>query len=274
MTGIKHIVAHLEGGAHDAAVLKLSGTLAGRLGAALEGVFANVPPFVPASIDGMLTPQIIEAQQNIYKQRAEAAKKAFAGLAMPQGKATWTVVEGMTADAVLARARYADLTVVAQPAPEETDAATDYDSPAEIVMGAGRPVLMVPYAGNFADVGKRVLAAWSGTRESARALADALPLLTASSDVTVLTVNPHGDAGTMEADVKRWLGQHGVNAKTRVARTQDIEVGDVLLSAAADLSADLIVMGAYGRSRLRELILGGATHSIFRHMTAPVLMSH
>ncbi|MFO0987251.1 MAG: universal stress protein [Alphaproteobacteria bacterium] len=274
MTGIKHIVAHLEGGAHDAAVLKLSGTLAGRFGAALEGVFASVPPFVPASIDGMLTPQIIEAQQNIYKQRAEAAKKAFAGVAVPQGKAIWTQVEGMTADAVLARARYADLTVVAQPAPEETDAATDYDSPAEIVMGAGRPVLIVPYAGNFPDVGKRVLAAWSGTRESARALADALPFLGASSDVTVLTVNPHGETAAMEADIKRWLGEHGVNAKTRVAHTQDIEVGDVLLSAAADLSADLIVMGAYGRSRLRELILGGATHSIFRHMTAPVLMSH
>jgi nucleotide-binding universal stress UspA family protein len=274
MTGIKHIVAHLEGGAHDAAVLKLSATLATRFGAALEGVFVNVPPFIPASIDGMLTPQIIEAQQNIYKQRAEAAKKALANIALPQGKATWTMVEGMTADAVLLRARYADLTVVAQPAPEETDAATDYDSPAEIVMGAGRPVLMVPYAGNFPDVGKRVLAAWSGTRESARALADALPFLAASSDVTVLTVNPHGDAAAMEADVKRWLGQHGVTAKTRVAHTQDIEVGDVLLSAAADLSADLIVMGAYGRSRLRELILGGATHSIFRHMTAPVLMSH
>ncbi len=274
MTGIKHIVAHLDGGAHDAAVLKLSATLAGRFGAALEGVFANVPPFIPASIDGMLTPQIIEAQQNIYKQRAEAAKNALGAVKLAKGAPVWTQVDGMAAEAVLARARYADLTVLAQPAPEETDAATDYDSPAEIVMGAGRPVLMVPYAGNFPDVGKRVLAAWSGTRESARSLADALPFLAASSDVTVLTVNPHGDAAAMEADVKRWLGEHGVNAKTRVAHTQDIEVGDVLLSAAADLSADLIVMGAYGRSRLRELILGGATHSIFRHMTAPVLMSH
>ncbi len=274
MPGIKHIVAHLEGGAHDAAVLKLSGTLAGRFGAALEAVFVSVPPFIPASIDGMLTPQIIEAQQNIYKQRADAAKKALANVALPQGKAHWTMLEGMVGDAVLSRARYADLTILAQPAPEESDAATDYDSPAEIVMGAGRPVLMVPYAGSFPDVGKRVLAAWSGTRESARALADALPFLTTAGEVTVLTVNPRGDAAAMEADVKRWLGEHGVTAKTRVAHTQDIEVGDVLLSAAADLSADLIVMGAYGRSRLRELILGGATHSIFRHMTAPVLMSH
>jgi nucleotide-binding universal stress UspA family protein len=274
MPGIKHIVAHVDGGAHDDAVLKLSATLAGRFGAGLEAVFANVPPFIPASIDGILTPQIIEAQQAIYRQRAEAAKTTLATVRLPQGKPIWTQVDGLAADAVIARARYADLAVLAQPAPEETDAATDYDSPAEIVMSLGRPVLMVPYAGTYADAGKRILAAWSGTRESARALADALPFLAGASEVTVLTVNPEGEAGPMEADLKKWLGAHGIKGKTRVAHTKEIEVGDVLLSAAADLSADLIVMGAYGRSRLRELVLGGATHSIFRHMTAPVLMSH
>jgi nucleotide-binding universal stress UspA family protein len=274
MPGIKHIVAHVEGGPHDSAVLKMSAALAGRFGAGLEAVFANVPPFIPASIDGILTPQIIEAQQAIYRERAKAAKALVDTVKLAQGKPVWTEVEGLAADAVIARARYADLAVLAQPAPEESDAATDYDSPAEIVMSLGRPVLMVPYAGTFADTGKRVLAAWSGTRESARALADALPFLAGASEVTVLTVNPEGDAGSMEADLKRWLTAHGVKGKTRVAHTKDIEVGDVLLSAAADLSADLIVMGAYGRSRLRELVLGGATHSIFRHMTAPVLMSH
>jgi nucleotide-binding universal stress UspA family protein len=180
----------------------------------------------------------------------------------------------MAADAVLSRARFADLAVLAQPGPEDSGAATDFDSPAEIVMGAGRPVLMVPYAGTFVDAGKRVIAAWNGTRESARALADALPFLVGASEVTVLSVNPDRDDAAMESDLKRWLGVHGIKGKTRIAHTKDLEVGDVLLSAAADLSADLIVMGAYGRSRLRELILGGATHSIFRHMTAPVLMSH
>jgi nucleotide-binding universal stress UspA family protein len=274
MPGIKHIVAHLDGGAHDGAVLKLSATLAGRFGAGLEAVFANVPPFIPASIDGMLTPQIIEAQQGIFRARAAAARKAFDGVTLPQGKPTWTEVDAVTARAVIARARYADLAVLAQPAPEESDAAIDYDAPAEIVMGLGRPVLMVPYAGTFPDAGKRILAAWNGTREAARAFADALPFFTAAAEVTVLTVNPAGDAARMEADVKRWLMQHGVRGTTRIANTEAIEVADVLLSAAADTSADLIVMGAYGRSRLRELILGGATHGILRHMTAPVLMSH
>jgi nucleotide-binding universal stress UspA family protein len=274
MLGIKHIVAQVGGDSHDTAVLTLAAALAGRFGAGLEAVFAEVPPFIPASIDGLLTPQIIEAQQRIYRGRAEAAKKALAAVSLPHGKPAWSQVEGLVSDAVIARARYADLAVLPQPGPDESDAATDYDSPAEIVMGLGRPVLMVPYAGTFPDAGKRILAAWSGTRESARAFTDALPFLAGASEVTVLTVNPHGDAAAMEADLKRWLTQHGVKGKTRVANTKEIDVGDVLLSAAADLSADLIVMGAYGRSRLRELILGGTTHSIFRHMTAPVLMSH
>jgi nucleotide-binding universal stress UspA family protein len=273
MPGIKHIVVHLDGGAHDAAVLKLAGALAGRFGAALEAVFANVPPFIPASIDGVMAPQIIEAQQAILRKRAAAAKAALAAVTLAH-KPAWTELDARAADAVIARARFADLAVIAQPAPDESDAATDYDAPADIVMALGRPVLMVPYAGRFADAGKRILAAWNGTRESARALSDALPFLATASAVTVLTVNPEGDTARMEADLKRWLAGHGIKAETRTARTRDIEVGDVLLSAAADLSADLIVMGAYGRARLRELILGGATHSILRHMTAPVLMTH
>jgi len=274
MPGIKHIVAHVDGGARDAAVLTLSAALAGRFGAGLEAVFAKVPPFIAASSDGMVTPQIIEAQLAIYRKRAAAAKSALGAVQLAQGKPVWTEVDGMAGDAVIARARFADLAVLAQPAPEDSDTPSDYDTPADVVMALGRPVLMVPYAGRFADVGKRILVAWNGTRESARAFADALPFLATAGVVTVLTVNPEGETGRMQADLKRWLAGHGVKGETRVAHTHDIEVGDVLLSAAADMSADLIVMGAYGRSRLRELILGGATHSILRHMTAPVLMAH
>lgn len=274
MNQIKRIVAHVEGGAHDGAVLRLASALAERHGAAVEAVFANVPPYVPASIDGILTPQIIETQRALYAQRAEAAKKAMGALSLPEGRRSFVTVEGLAASAVIQRGRYADLVVVAQPAPEESDAVTDYDLPAEIVMSVGRPVLIVPYAGTFADCGKRVLVAWSDRREAARALADALPFLVGASEVTLLTVNPEEGAAADEAGVKAWLAAHGIKGNVRKAHTKEIEVGDVLLSTAADLSVDLIVMGAYGRSRFRELILGGATHDIMKHMTAPVLMSH
>jgi len=274
MTCLKQILVHVEGGARDASVLKLAEALAKRFDARIEAVFANVPPFVPASIDGMLAPQIIEAQRAIYARRANAAQAALRALTLPESRLKWTNVDGLPADAVVSRGRLADLTVIAQPSPEESDVVADYDLPADAVMALGRPILVVPYAGTFTDAGKRILVAWRDSRESARALADALPFLAFASEVTVIMVNPEEPAASVEAGLSAWFAAHGIKSSIRIARTEEIGVSDVLLSAAADLSADLIVMGAYGRSRLRELVLGGATHGILKHMTAPVLMSH
>src|SRR5262249_22564006 len=189
-------------------------------------------------------------------------------------KPFWTALDGPAIDVMIARARFADLAVIGQPPPEETDAVTDYDLPAELVMGLGRPVLIVPHAGEFSDVGRRVLIARAGTRESRRAAWDALALLDGKSQVTVLMVNPKGATASSEGDMRAWYTRHGITADIRVVQSQEMEVGTVLLSTAAELSCDLVVMGAYGRSRLRELILGGATHSMLKRMTVPVLMSH
>jgi len=275
MGPITRIAVHVDGGARDAAILRLAFHLAGRFGAELEAVFAKIPPFIPASVDGILTPQIVEAQQSIYLQRAENARKALEAAAQGSSvKPIWTAIDGPAAEVMIGRSRFADLAIIGQPSPEDSDAVTDYDLPAELVMALGRPVLIIPYAGEFTDVGKRVLVARARTRESARAAWDALPLLDPKSDVTVLMVNPKNSAISSETDMKAWYARRGIDAKIRVVHTQELEVGDVLLSAAADLSADLVVMGAYGRSRLRELILGGATHSMLKRMTVPVLMSH
>lgn len=275
MGAITRIAVHVDGGSRDAAVLNLAATLAQRFGAEVEAVFARIPPFIPASVDGIMTPQIVEAQQAIHAQRAERAHRAVDAVAAAGTiKPIWSAVDGPAVTVLLGRARFADLAVIGQPSPEEADAVTDYDLPAELVMALGRPVLVVPYAGQFADVGKRVLVARSGTRESRRAASDALPLLDGKSEVTVLMVNPKDATESNEAEMKAWYARHGIAAKIRSVQSKDLEVGDVLLSAVSDLSADLIVMGAYGRSRLREFILGGATHRILKNMTVPVLMSH
>ncbi len=275
MAAIKRIAVHVDGGSRDGPVLRLALALAARFGAEVEAVFAKIPPFIPASVDGILTPQIVEAQQSIYVQRAEAAKKALE--AASQGstvKPIWTALDGPALDVMIGRARFADLAIIGQPPPEETDAVTDYDLPAELVMGLGRPVLIVPHAGEFTDVGKRALFARAGTRESRRAAYDALAVLHPGCDVTVLMVNPKSSNVSNEAEMKAWYARHGFDAKVRTVQSQQMEVGDVLLKTAKEISTDLIVMGAYGRSRLRELILGGATHSMLKHMTVPVLMSH
>jgi nucleotide-binding universal stress UspA family protein len=139
-------------------------------------------------------------------------------------------------------------------------------------------VLIVPYAGTFDTVGKRALVAWDGTREAVRAVNDALPLLGQAEAVTVMYV------GAQEASLERHrlsierivhhLQRHGIAAKPEETLQGDIAISDVLLSRAADLSADLIVAGAYHHSQLREALIGGVSRELLEHMTVPVLMSH
>ena len=152
------------------------------------------------------------------------------------------------------------------------------DMPARVIFGSGRPVLIVPSAGSYREVGKNVLLAWNGTREAARAAFDALPLMKRAASVRVLSVNPSksGDKGALAAgdNLAVALARHGIRTEAATSVTSDISPGDELLSRAADLGADLLVMGCYGHSRLRETIFGGVTRHILKTMTLPVLMSH
>jgi nucleotide-binding universal stress UspA family protein len=187
------------------------------------------------------------------------------------------IAEGPDADPAL-HARYADLTILGQLDPDRGPAQTIRPRPEQVALASGRPVIVVPYAGNFETVGRRVLVAWNASREATRAVNDAMPLLAAAEEVTVLAIDPregpNGHGEVPGADISLHLARHGVKATIERIVSADIPAGEVLLSRAADLAADLLVMGAYGHYRVRELLLGGATRSILRSMTLPVLMSH
>jgi nucleotide-binding universal stress UspA family protein len=147
-----------------------------------------------------------------------------------------------------------------------------------VMLASGRPVLAIPYAGQFEQIGERVLVAWNASREATRAVNDALPLLMGAKAVTILAVNPkhgiegHGDVPA--ADIALHLARHGVKAEAAHTIAKDISEGDALLSYAADLGADLIVAGGYGHSRAREMVFGGATRTLLQEMTVPMLLSH
>ena len=137
---------------------------------------------------------------------------------------------------------------------------------------------MIPYIGPAPTLGQRVTVAWDASREAARAVNDALPLLVRAQAVDVVTVNPsdspfgHGeDPG---ADIALHLARHDIQVEVRRIETRDLDVANTVLSHIADRGSDLVVMGAYGHSRLRELVLGGVTRTILRDMTVPVLMAH
>ena len=147
----------------------------------------------------------------------------------------------------------------------------------DVILGCGRPVLMVPYAGHFEQVGSTVLVAWNDSREATRALHDSLSLMATTSTLTVMTVIRNvGEEQDDESrgELVRHLARHGLTARSETSVAQEVDTAGVVLSRAADLTADLLVMGAYGHSRLRETILGGMTRDILEHMTVPVLMAH
>jgi len=210
---------------------------------------------------------------------AREARQLFEDAAGRQRiSAEWRLMTGFPVDVTAVQARYADLTILGQIDPDDFSAPVDQPRPEDIVLSVGRPVLIVPYIGAYPTIGQRVLVAWDASREATRAINDAMPLLAAAASVTVLTVDPvvdreqHGDVPG--ADIALHLARHGVNAHVETAASNGISVADTLLSRAGDLAADLLVMGAYGHSRVRELVLGGTTRTVLRSMTLPVLMAH
>lgn len=254
----------------------LAAALGARFGAHLTGLFISPPSHVPAMIDAppAAAALLVQQEMQVLTEVRARAEELFSRRAKAPGVTTeWRVAEGEPGHVATVHARYADLTIVGQVAPDAPSIVPS-DLPERLVLGAGRPVLVVPYAGTFQTLGQRALVAWNESREAAHALHAAMPLLEGASKVTALTINARdGDDGPA-AHLAQHLSRHGVHAEASAMTADDVEVGALLLSRAADLAADLLVMGAYGHSRLREVVLGGATREIFRSMTVPVLMAH
>jgi len=187
------------------------------------------------------------------------------------------VVDDEPAGGISLEARYADLVVVSQTDNDEVLPGVMSDFPEYVVMNSGRPVLIVPYAGEFMHVGKKVLIAWDGSMEASRAITGAMPFLRHAQEVKVVVfnaerqVNVHGEQPG--ADIALHLARHGVKVDV-LQETTEQDSGNALLSLAADTFADLLVMGCYAHSRFREILLGGASRTVLESMTLPVLMSH
>lgn len=175
------------------------------------------------------------------------------------------------------QARYCDLVVIGQTNLDEPSSTTLPDFPEFVVMNSGRPVLIVPYVGSYETMPKRVLIAWDASTSATRAVTAAIPMLKRADNVDVVVFNPddRGDAHGEQpgADIGLYLARHNIRVNV-VRQKTDIDVGNALLSIATDLGADMIVMGGYGHSRFREILLGGVTRTVLESMTVPVLMSH
>jgi nucleotide-binding universal stress UspA family protein len=193
--------------------------------------------------------------------------------------AEWQILEvydDNLASVVLERGRGADLIIAGQTDPD-WDLAPLRKFPERLALESGRPVLVIPYVGRYLRIGRNVVVAWKAVRESARAVFDAIPLLKEAENVYILEVKERSDEGTSlapDSSIAASLARHGIKPTIRTSIASDISVGDQILARLADFDADLLVMGAYGHSRMRELVCGGATRLIARYMTVPTLFSH
>jgi len=273
----KTILVHLDHQPRSSERLGLACSLADEFDAHVVGLFAPGAPRPPSYALAEGGPTLREMlEKRDAGIRGEAERRFRDAARRFGGRAEWRSSQADAAAAVRLSARYADLVVAGQPEAEDDGDLRGLAD--ELVFSAGRPVLFVPYAGRFATLGKRVLVAWDAGREAARAVTDALPFLRRAEAVEVCAFDPekgrrnHGEQPG--ADVGLYLARHGV--KVTVARQSGAgyDVGSQILSRAADVAADLIVMGAYGHARVREMVLGGATRTLLETMTVPVLMSH
>jgi nucleotide-binding universal stress UspA family protein len=267
--------------------LALAASLALRHGAHLNGLCLAdaVPPLEPVFLSadayafGGGLAMFLDQLRTERVERIAPVEAAFrARLARDGLSGDWALVEGNPATAALTHARLADLVIAGQSDPEGASDQPSVNPVEEILLDSGRPLMVVPHYGDFPTCGETILVGWTETREAARAVHDAMPLLAAARSVIVLAVVAEhlgvepGDVPA--AAIAHHLARHGVKAVAAETVTGGITTADALLNYASDRSADLIVVGGYGHARVRELVLGGVTRSLLKHMTVPVLFSH
>ena len=249
--------------------------LARTSGATVTVTSSGAAPSLPAFIRSEMPSDLLEHMREDVETTARAALEAFSERAKQMGVAVETVMPDLsTGDVgteVSRLARYFDTTVLQQPDPAGTETADLIEA---VLFGSGRPVLIVPSHQGPSQL-KRILIAWDEGRPAARAVADALPLLAKAEQVEVVTVADHGrDRNRHNSHLVRHLARHDIEAQMTSLVTDRGSVASTLLAHAVDVEADLIVMGGYGHSRLREIVLGGTTRRILQTMTVPVLMAH
>jgi nucleotide-binding universal stress UspA family protein len=261
------ILVHMDQTKSCAVRLSVAIALARRFGARLTGLY-------------IITHQYYQPRDGNAGAAATAVRKMFeeqaahAGIEAQWQCIDWSVIGVGMAEILNNHAHYTDLVIVGQASPDESPA----DLPERLVLGAGRPVLIVPYAGTFPTVGERVLVAWKAGRESTRAVNDAVPFLKQAKRVDVLAINSSetygDDSESLCANICDHLLRHGVKASPESMVVSNMPVGDALLNRTCEEGYDLLVMGAYAHTPQGKMALGSVAEHLLKQMTVPVLMSH
>jgi len=273
---IKDIVTVLDLN-RDGPAPKMAVEIARYVGAHVTGLAPVVEPVVPGYVTAPIPGDFLEASMRQARETAEAAAAKFeeaVRVGDVSGETNLVTIGDGAWGGLLARTRLSDLIVLGQEDEEHPEPLREVLIEAAL-FDSGVPLLLVPYVSppTFAD--RKAMVAWDGSRTASRAVHAALPMLEHARKVTVVVVEDgykmEGEAG---ADIALYLARHGLTVEIERIPRASTGVGDTLLNYVSDNAIDLVVMGGYGHSRMREFILGGATRSILQSMTVPVLMAH
>lgn len=276
----KTILVHIDGSRRAAARMEFAAQLANDHEAHLIGVTTTgVSRYLYESFAPGIEPAGLAPYLGTLQREAEERAQRFEAFAQRAGVASFEkrVTDDDPAGALAMQARYADLVVLGQHDPDSEVSSVYADVPEYVTMNGGCPVLVVPYAGNVAPPLERVLIGWNASPEASKAVRQALPFLRRAKIVEVAIFNGEEQWDALGAqpgaDIALFLSRHGVNIDVRQERI-DGDVGEALLSLAANLQSDLLVMGCYGHSRFREIFLSGSSRMVLRSMTLPTLLAH
>lgn len=267
---LKDVLVHIDNRPTCAARLAMAIQLAKQQRARLTGLYVIAPSFMGT-------------RHHSPRELARQAEERFTRVVAPAGLDTgWICVDSLESgldlpQAVNLYAHYHDLLVVSQSDPDATDRTIPANLPEKAVLGSGRPVLIVPYVGDFPVLGRRVMLAWRGGPESTRALHDALPLLREAAAVRVITIQGRGGDEVYtahNADICDHLQRYQLPVSCEKLNAGQLSVGDLLLNRCADAGIDLLVMGAFAQSNRGVQTLGEVGRYLLKSMTVPVLMSY
>lgn len=274
--GYQCISVCLDNGRTSAHRLDFALALAKQHGAHLRALYLTYEPAILSDPYEIWAPMLLEWERDAQK-REQLASEQFALAAQQAGVSfDWAAYRSFDLQGVLAHARASDMTIFGQRDAAEKSNDKDHSFADLLVLQLGRPVLLLPQSIALKPQFDTILVAWDGSREAARAMADAMPLLKLAKQVRVLTIAEtiKREKDLPDVDIGVYLAKHGVTAELDIRESIDTAAADCLLPLALAMQADLLVMGAYGHRRWSELILGGMTRSVMRSLTLPVLMSH
>jgi len=277
---LKNLLIHLDHSTGCQNRLQTAFALARDFEAEITGLFVVPDYIVPSYVEAQISVDLIADVTEKAIARAEETLEGYRKLADKAGvKMQARVVEGQVIPILREHSKYADLLLLGQDQPDDPDNAS-YGLADALLFEGGCACLVVPHSGKLAAPGKRILLTWNASRESAHAMRAAMPLLARAETVVVLSSEPdYLDAETARGhphaeELMHFLKSHGIESTSGGIDDPGLAAGEAILAQAAEMNADMIVMGAYGHARLREIILGGVTRDLLKQSPVPLLLDH